>query len=179
MDVVHIVTGRVHDSYRNLSCEGTQLIEHNRIAVYPLRISAAKFFPACGVVLNSFAKFSAGRRSKHQATGHEGACGITFRLLEKARRGLMLDKSAVMQKDDVLRQPSCLTHVMGYDNHLDASVLCFDKEPLDGERRGGIEARGGLVEKKDLWIEAERASKAEPLLFAARKYPCRRTSVPL
>ena len=91
----------------------------------------------------------------------------------------MLDKPAVMQKDDVLREPSRLAHVMGYDNHLDTTVLRVDEQPLDGERRSGIEARGRLVEKKDLWIEAEGASKAEPLLLAAGKYPRRCKSVAL
>ena len=100
-------------------------------------------------------------------------------LLEEAPCRLMLDESAVMQKNDVLREPSRLAHVMGHDNHFDAAVLGADEEPLDGERRSGIEAGGRLIEKKHLWIEAEGASKAEPLLLATGKHPCRCKSVAL
>jgi hypothetical protein len=107
--------------------------------------------------------------SKHQTAGHEGACGIAFRLIEEAPCGLMLDESAVMKKDDVLREPSRLAHVMGHDNHFDATVLGADEKPLDGQRRSWIEARGRLIKKKHLWIEAESASKAEALLLAVRR----------
>ena len=58
--VVHIVTGRVHESCRG---EGTQLIKHKSITEYLLRISAAKFFPA------RRAKFSAGRDVRHPLVG--------------------------------------------------------------------------------------------------------------
>ena len=111
--------------------------------------------------------------SKHEAARHESSRRIAFGLLEEAPRRLMLDKSAVMQKNDVLRKPSRLAHVMGHDDHFDAAVLGVDEQPLDGERRSGIEACGRLIEKEHFWIEAEGASKAEPLLLAAGKHPCR------
>ena len=76
------------------------------------------------------------------------------------RCGLILDKPAVMQKNDVLREPARLSHIMSDDNHLYAAVLRVDKQPLDGERRGRVEASGRLVEKQDVGIEAESASKA-------------------
>lgn len=84
--------------------------------------------------------------SKHEAARHEGSCRITFRVVEEATRRLMLDESAVMQKDDVLGKPSCLAHVMGHDDDFDAAVLGADKQPLDVERRSGIEAGSRLIE---------------------------------
>ena len=72
----------------------------------------------------------------------------------RSARGLMLDKSAVMQENYFVREPSRLAHVVGYDNHFDATVLGIDEEPLDGEGRRGIEACGRLIEKKHFWIEA-------------------------
>jgi hypothetical protein len=98
--------------------------------------------------------------SKHETTGDEGPRHVTFGLHKKALRRLVLDKSAMMQKDNVLREPSRLTHVMCHDNYLDAAVLRLEEQPLDGESRSGVEARGRLVEKQDLWIEAKRARKA-------------------
>ena len=92
--------------------------------------------------------------SKHEAAGYETSCCIAYRPLEEASRGLMLDKSAVMQKNDIVRKPSRLAHVVGHDNHFDATVLGFDEEPLDGEGRCGIQACGRLIEKKHFWIEA-------------------------
>ena len=92
--------------------------------------------------------------SKHEAARYETSCRIAHRPLEEAPRGLMLDKSAVMQKNDILRKPSRLAYVVGYDNYFDAAVLSIDEEALDGERRRGIEACGRLIEKKDFWIEA-------------------------
>jgi hypothetical protein len=92
--------------------------------------------------------------SKYQAARYEGSCRIAHRPLEEAPRGLMLDESAVMQENDIVREPSRLTHVVGHDNHFDTTVLGVDEEPLDGERRRGIEARGRLIEKKHFWIEA-------------------------
>ena len=91
----------------------------------------------------------------------------------------MLHESAVMQKNDVLREPSRLAHVMGHDNHFDAAMLGADEKALDGERRSWIEARGRLVEKKHLWIEAEGASEAQPLLFTTGKHPGRCSSMAL
>jgi hypothetical protein len=84
--------------------------------------------------------------SKHETARHESSCHIAFWVLEEAPRRLMLDESAVMQEDDVLGQPSCLTHVMGHDDDFDATVLGADEQPLDGERRSGIEAGGRLIE---------------------------------
>src|SRR5262245_1854479 len=84
--------------------------------------------------------------SKHEAARHEGSCRITFRVVEAANRRLMIDESAVMQKDDVLGKPSCLAHVMGHDDDFDAAVLGADKQPLDVERRSGIEAGSRLIE---------------------------------
>src|SRR5215471_10417242 len=89
----------------------------------------------------------------------------------------MFDQSAVMQKYYVLCKPSGLAHVVGHDNHFDTTVLGADEKPLDGERRSGIEARSRLIEQEHLWIETESASKAEPLLLAARKHPRRCKSV--
>jgi hypothetical protein len=110
--------------------------------------------------------------SKHEAARYEGSCRIAHWPLEEATRGLMLDKSAVMQKNDIVRKPSRLAHVVGNDNHFDATMFGVDKEPLDGERRRGIKTCGWLIEKEHFWIEAQGSSKAEPLLFAAGKDPC-------
>ena len=84
--------------------------------------------------------------SKHEAARHESSCRIAFRELEEAPRRLMLDELAVMQKDDVLGEPSCLAHVMGHDHDFDAAVLGADEQPLDGERRSGIETGSRLIE---------------------------------
>jgi hypothetical protein len=80
----------------------------------------------------------------------------------------------MMQKDNVLREPSRLAHVVGHDDYLDAAVLCVKEQSLDGESRSGVEARGRLVEKQDVRIKAERARKAQPLLLAARQHARRR-----
>ena len=66
----------------------------------------------------------------------------------------MLYQSAVMHENDIMREPTRLTHVVGHDDHFDTTVLGVDEEPLDHERRRGIEACRRLIEKKDLWIEA-------------------------
>ena len=92
--------------------------------------------------------------SQHEAARYETSCRIAQRSLEEAPRGLMLGKPAVMQKNDILRKPSCLTDVVGHDNYFDATVLGVDEEALDGERRRGIKACGRLIEQKDFWIEA-------------------------
>jgi len=85
----------------------------------------------------------------------------------------MLDKAAVMQKNYILRKPSRLAYVVGYNNYFDAAVLGINEDALDGERRGGIEACGRLIEKQHFWIEAKSSSEAEPLLLAAGEDPCR------
>ena len=84
-----------------------------------------------------------------------------------------------MQKNDVLREPSRLAHVMSDDNHFDAALLGADEKALDGERRSWIKARGRLVEKKHLWIEAEGACEAQPLLLTTGKHPRRSSSMVL
>ena len=58
-----------------LPCEGTQLIKHKSITAYLLPISAAKFFPARGVVLKPMAKFSVGRDVLHPLV----RCGFFLR----------------------------------------------------------------------------------------------------
>jgi hypothetical protein len=51
-----------------------------------------------------------------------------------------------MQKYDVLRKPSRLANIVGYDNHFDTTVFGANEKPLDAERRSGIEARSWLIE---------------------------------
>ena len=64
----------------------------------------------------------------------------------------MLGNPPMMQEDDILREPAGLTDIVGDHDDLDAAVLRGDQETLDGERRGGIEARGGLVEEQDIGL---------------------------
>jgi len=92
--------------------------------------------------------------SKHEAARYETSRRIAQRPLEETPCRLMLDKAAVMQKIYILRKPSRLAYVVGYNNYFDAAVLGINEDALDGERRGGIEACGRLIEKKHFWIEA-------------------------
>src|SRR3974390_2615898 len=52
--VVHLVTGRIHESYRTLPCKGTQLIEESEVMVHLFDVAAAKLFPTRGIVPEPF-----------------------------------------------------------------------------------------------------------------------------
>jgi len=92
--------------------------------------------------------------SKHEAARYEPSRRIAQRPLEEAPCRLMLDKAAVMQKNDILGKPPRLAYVVGYNNYFDAAVRGIDEDALNGERRRGIEACSRLIEKKHFWIEA-------------------------
>ena len=66
----------------------------------------------------------------------------------------MLGNPPMVQENDIPREPAGLTDIVGDDDDFDAAVLRVDQETLYGERRGGIEARGGLVEEQDIGLEA-------------------------
>src|SRR3954451_24742085 len=104
--------------------------------------------------------------SEHQSASHEGAGRLTFGPLEEIWSGLVLDEPAVMEKHHVLGEPLRLADVVRDHDDLDAAVLRLDQEPLDDKGRGRVEARGRLVEKQDVGIEAEGAREAKPLLLA-------------
>lgn len=59
----------------------------------------------------------------------------------------MLDNAAVVQKHDIVCQPPRLANVVRHENDLDAPTLSVKKQPLDSQRRRGIETRSRLVEK--------------------------------
>src|SRR5512142_2802416 len=101
----------------------------------------------CGHALATFP-------SDYETAGDEGSRDIARGVSEKARSGLMLDQFAMMQKDNFLREPARLAHVMGYDDDFDAAALGIEEQPLDGESRGRIEACGRLVQKQNVRIQA-------------------------
>ena len=72
----------------------------------------------------------------------------------------MLDQFAMVQKDNFLREPARLAHVMSYGDDLDAAAPGIHEQPLDGKSRGWIETRGGFVQKEDIRIQAQRARQA-------------------
>jgi len=104
---------------------------------------------------------------KHKAAGNECPPCLASRLIEKNLRRAMLDNAPVVQEDDVLREPACLTHVMRHYNDLDALPLRLDQKPLDQQRRGRIATGRWFVEKQNLRFQTERPHKTQPLLLAA------------
>ena len=72
----------------------------------------------------------------------------------------MLDNATMMQKDDILSQSASLANVVSHDDNFDAPVLCFDEKPLNSGRRGWIEARCGLIQEENVWLEAYSARQA-------------------
>jgi hypothetical protein len=66
----------------------------------------------------------------------------------------MLDQFAMVQKDNFLREPARLAHVMSYGDNLDATAPGIHEQPLDGKGRGRIETRSGFVQKENFRIQA-------------------------
>ena len=61
--------------------------------------------------------------SKHQAAGEKGLGRVAVRLIEKALGCLMFDNAAVVQKDNVAREPTGLADIVGDHDDLDAAAL--------------------------------------------------------
>ena len=83
------------------------------------------------------------------------------------RRRRALDHAAAMQQHDLAGEPSRLAEIVRRHHDLDAARGDRADDVLDRLGRGGIEARGRLVEKQHLRVARQRAGKRQPLLLAA------------
>ena len=61
--------------------------------------------------------------SKHQAAGEKVLGHVAVGLFEKALCCLMFDNAAVVQKDNVAREPAGLADIVGDHDDLDAAAL--------------------------------------------------------
>src|SRR6516165_7531706 len=72
-----------------------------------------------------------------------------------------------MHEHDFAGEPLGLAEIVGGHYHLDAARGDLADHVLDRLGRGGIEARGRLIEQEDLRFLGERACERKPLLLAA------------
>ena len=101
--------------------------------------------------------------------GNEGVVqrGL-FRLGEDLLRRATRDDFAVVHRGEPI-EPACFVHVGGCDHHAHERTPGADRIDQLPElpARERIDARGGLVEDKEIRIVHQRAAKADFLLHAA------------